>query len=176
MRVVGIVRRPLDLGVRAASGGIVMLTPAFSAKYEGRIGLYTDTVRVKTRAGVADVPRVVTAARKLWGDAPTFQVQPLGIETEGAHSAIDVLTLALWIFAGVTALAGIVAIGIVLTRDIAQRSSRSIDAPCPRRHSKPTRRSGRIASDAHRDRGRGAGRTGRDPRFAVAPGRSRAQS
>ena len=49
-------------------------------------------------------------------------VQPLGIETEGANSAIDVLTAALWIFAGVTALAGAVAIGIVLTRDIARAS------------------------------------------------------
>ena len=55
----------------------------------------------------------------MWGKQQTFQVQGLGIETEGARSAIDVLTLALWTFAGVTMLAGVVAIGIVLTRDIA---------------------------------------------------------
>ena len=33
------------------------------------------------------------------GKAQTFQVQPLGIETQGRGNAIDVLTLALWIFA-----------------------------------------------------------------------------
>jgi len=39
-------------------------------------------------------------------------------DTQGAQSAINVLTLALWVFAGVAALAGVVAIGIVLTREI----------------------------------------------------------
>jgi ABC-type lipoprotein release transport system permease subunit len=118
LRVVGIVRRPLDLGVRAAQGGIVMLTPAFTAKYAHRVGRFTDTIRVKTRAGTADVPLAVASARKLWGDAPTFGVQPLGFETEGAKSAIDVLTSAMWIFALVAALAGAVAVVIVLIRDV----------------------------------------------------------
>ena len=65
-----------------------------------------------------DLTRVIASARKLWGDAPTFGSSGLGIETEGARSAIDVLTLALWIIAGVTALAGAFAIGIVLGRDM----------------------------------------------------------
>jgi hypothetical protein len=117
--IVGIDRRPLDLGDRAASGGVVILSRAFNRVYEHRIGVYTSVLRVRTRAGAADEPGVVAAARKLWGKAPTFDVQPLAIEDEGAHDAIAVLTLALWIFAGVTVLAGAVAIGIVLTRDIA---------------------------------------------------------
>ena len=150
IRVVGIVRRPLDLGVRAVSGGIVTQTPAFAAKYGSRIGIYTDTVRVKTTAGAADVSRVVAAARKLWGKAQTFQVQPLGIETQGAENAIDVLTLALWIFAGVTALAGLVAIGIVLTRDVAratvdQSTLRSLGATRTQRLAAVGSRAGLIA-------------------------------
>ena len=40
-------------------------------------------------------------------------------EAGGAQDAIDVLTIALWILAGVVAAAGAVAIGIVLTREIA---------------------------------------------------------
>jgi ABC-type lipoprotein release transport system permease subunit len=122
LRVVGIVRRPLDLGVREESGGVALLTVGFGKQYEGRIGRFSDVLRVKTDAGTADVPRVIANARKLWGKSPTFGVQPLGIETQGANSAINVLTAALWIFAGVTALAGTVAIGIVLTRDIARSS------------------------------------------------------
>ena len=46
------------------------------------------------------------------------QVQDLAIESQGAQSAIDVLTVALWVFAGVAALAGFVAITIVLSREI----------------------------------------------------------
>ena len=117
LRVVGIVRRPLDLGVRSASGGIVLLTPAFTDKYGKTVGLYTDVLRVRARTP-ADLPRVEAAARRVFGKAYTFQEEPLGIETEGARNAIDVLTLTLWIFAGVAALAGVVAIGIVLSRDV----------------------------------------------------------
>lgn len=119
-RVVGIVRRPLDLGVRASAGGVVVLTPAFTDQYDGRIGAYTDVLRVKLKDGAAGVPRAVAAARRVFGNTLTFGAQPLGIETEGARSAIDVLTLALWIVAAVTALAGFVAIGIVLTREVSQ--------------------------------------------------------
>jgi ABC-type antimicrobial peptide transport system permease subunit len=119
LHVVGIVRRPLDLGVRAASGGVAIIPPGFNNKNAARVGIYTDILRVKTVRGAADVAQVVAAARRIWGREQTFQVQGLGIETEGARSAIDVLTLSLWIFAAVTALAGLVAISIVLTRDIA---------------------------------------------------------
>jgi hypothetical protein len=117
--VVGIVRRPLDLGVRAAAGGVIVLTPAFAPAYDERIGAWTDVLRVRTDGNPRVTGRVIAAARELWADDPTFQVQALGIETEGARNAIDVLTTALWIVAGVAALAGMVAIGIVLSRDIA---------------------------------------------------------
>ena len=36
LRIVGIVRRPLDLGDRGAVGGVLVLTPAFNQKYENR--------------------------------------------------------------------------------------------------------------------------------------------
>jgi ABC-type lipoprotein release transport system permease subunit len=117
--VVGIDRRPLDLSDRAANGGVVILTPAFNAKYENRIGIYTDSIRARTRRA-SDIPGVLARAREIFGSEQQFGVQSLGVEAEGAHDAIDVLTQALWIFAGVAALAGLVAIGIVLTRDIAQ--------------------------------------------------------
>ena len=117
-RVVGIDRRPLDLGVRATSGGIIVLTPAFAKQWDGTIGQFTDVLRVRTKAGQSEVPQVTTAARRIFGRAEVFGTQSLGIESEGARNAIEVLTLALWIIAGVTAAAGLVAIGIVVTRDV----------------------------------------------------------
>ena len=55
LRVVGIVRRPLDLGDRGASGGVLILMPAFNRAYGNRIGSWSGAVlRVRTRAGNAD--------------------------------------------------------------------------------------------------------------------------
>jgi hypothetical protein len=122
LRIVGIMRRPLDLGDRAASGGVVVLTPAFDRAYRNRIGLWDTVLRVRTRYGAADVPGVTAAARRLWGRSSFFAARDVTSESHGAGGAINVLTMALWIFAGVAALAGAVAIAIVLTREIGQVS------------------------------------------------------
>jgi ABC-type lipoprotein release transport system permease subunit len=121
-RIVGITRRPLDLANRGASGGVLIETPAFSRYYADRIGSYGSVFRVRTRHGPADVGRVVASARRVFASAPFFSVTPVAIENNGAQSAIDVLTAALWVFAGVVALAGGVAIAIVLTREISLAS------------------------------------------------------
>ena len=115
-RIVGIVRRPLDLGRKGGLGGVLVLTPAFNRKYSGRIGSFGTGILVRTRHGAADVAAVGAAARRIFGPSP--QVSSLADQNEGAQSAIDVLTAALWIFAAVAALAGVVAVGIVLSREI----------------------------------------------------------
>jgi hypothetical protein len=120
LKVVGIVRRPLDLGDRAANGGVLVLTPAFDRAYQQRIAIFADVLRVRTRNGATDLPAVTTAARRIFGQSPDFDVQSLAIETQGAGDAIHVLTLALWIFAAVAALAGAVAIAIVTTREVSR--------------------------------------------------------
>ncbi|MGZ6898624.1 MAG: FtsX-like permease family protein [Acidimicrobiia bacterium] len=117
LHVVGIVRRPLDLGDRAASGGLLVLTPAFARAYADRIGVFGDRLRVRTDRR-SDVPRVLAAAKRIFGPS-LFLAQSLAVETQGASNAIDVLAVALWIGAGVAAAASIVTIGIVLARDTA---------------------------------------------------------
>ena len=124
LRVVGIERRPLDLGARGASGGVVVTTPAFVKTYFDRIGSFGGTLlRVRTRHGAADLPRVTAAARRIFGRSPAYAVQPLGIDTEGARDAISVLAVALWTFGAVAGLAGLTAIAIVSSREVAQTSS-----------------------------------------------------
>jgi ABC-type lipoprotein release transport system permease subunit len=121
--VVGIVRRPLDLGDRAATGGVVVLSPAFAHEYDGQIGIFATVLRVRTVHGRSDIARVTATARTMFGASSSFQVTDLARENGGADGAINVVTLALWIFAGVTALAGAIAIVIMLTREIAQAST-----------------------------------------------------
>jgi ABC-type lipoprotein release transport system permease subunit len=118
-RVVAVVRRPLDLGVRGGPGGVVVPTPAFLKKYGDKIGNFSGQIlRVRTRGGAADVAAVVTSARRIFGRSAQVGFTSLAIESEGARDAIDVLTVALWVFAGVAALAGAVAIAIVTSRQI----------------------------------------------------------
>ena len=122
--VVGIVRRPLDLGSRGAAGGVVVPTPAFVRDYRDRIGTWGGSIlRVRLDDAARDLPRVVAASRRIFGVSAQ---EPLSIETEGARDAIDVLTVALWAFAGVAALAGVVTVGIVLSRSIGQTA---VDQP-----------------------------------------------
>jgi ABC-type lipoprotein release transport system permease subunit len=123
LRVVGIVRRPLDLGEQGAAGGLMVLSPAFDRKYSERIGIFGARIRILTEHGAADAPHVLGEARRILGDSG-FASQSLAIESQGARNAIGVLTLALWIAAAVAALAGALAIGIVLTREI---SSMTVD-------------------------------------------------
>ncbi len=118
LRVVGIVRRPLDLSNRAASGGFLVLSPAFGHKYADRIGRFGTYLRVRTANGAEGVPKAISAARKVFGHSLLLS-QGLTVESEGARDAIRVLTLALWIVAMVVAIGGVVAAGIVLDREIA---------------------------------------------------------
>ncbi len=119
LHVVGIIRRPFDLGRRGASGGITILTPAFYRAYVGKIGGFPVwSIRVRTRNGLPDLPQMKTDALRIFGSSPFFQVTDPATEAGGAQDALDVVTIALWILAGVAAVAGVVATGIVLTREI----------------------------------------------------------
>ncbi len=117
LRVAGTVRRTLDLGDRGASGGLLVLTPAFDRAYANRIGVFGSRIRVRTADAPGDVPAVLAAIRKTLGDS-LFSAQGLATETLGASNAIDVVASALWIAAAVAGLAGAVAITFALGREI----------------------------------------------------------
>ena len=123
LRIVGLIRRPLDLASLGSAGGVLLMTPAFDHAYHGRIANPSGyTLRVRA----ADVPRVSAAVDQIFGNDPGFQPQDLEIESAGARDAINVLTDVLLIFATVAGLAGVVAIAIVLNRELA---STQLDQP-----------------------------------------------
>jgi hypothetical protein len=118
LHVVGIVRRPLDLGERTASGGLLVISPATAKAYHGQIGVFGTRLRIRTDHGAADVPGVLAAARNILGP-DLFSAQSLTVQAQGARNAIDVLTTALWLAALMAALAGTATIAIVLARESA---------------------------------------------------------
>ena len=90
------------------------------------MGSYGTVFRIRTRHGAADIAQVAGGVQRIFPHTVFTQVSPLAVENNGAQDAIDVLTAALWIFAGVAALAGGVAIAIMLSREI---SLASVDQP-----------------------------------------------
>ena len=51
LRVVAIVRRPLDLGERGAAGGLMVLSWVFDRKYSDRVGIFGVRIRIRTEHG-----------------------------------------------------------------------------------------------------------------------------
>jgi ABC-type lipoprotein release transport system permease subunit len=119
LHVVGLVRRPLDLAGRGAAGGVLVPTPAFNERYGDKIGSFSGHVlRVRTRNGAADVPTVIERARVLFRDAENLDVQGLAIETEGTRDAIDVLRVAIALFAAIGGVAAAAFIAIICARQV----------------------------------------------------------
>ena len=55
--IVGIDRRPFDLGRRGALGGVVVLPPAFYRQYGSRVGSWGVTIRIRNATGSPTCPR-----------------------------------------------------------------------------------------------------------------------
>ena len=121
LHVVGIVRRPLDLGETGAPGGLLVLTPGFGRAYAGQIGVFGTRVRIRTENGTSDVARVTRGSRRVLGQS-LFIAQGLAPASQSARNAIDVVSRALWLAGAVIAFAGLVSIAIVLSREIATLS------------------------------------------------------
>ena len=81
LHIIGLVRRPLDLGDRAASGGVVLLTPEFDRQYRHRIGIFTTVLRIRTLPDQAVKARVTAAAAREFGASPFYQTTDLSART-----------------------------------------------------------------------------------------------
>jgi ABC-type antimicrobial peptide transport system permease subunit len=123
LRVVGITRRPFDLSHRSASGGVVLLTPAFDRKYAGRVAVFSAVLRVRTPNGGVQRDDVAKVAQERFGKDFNYSVSDAYAENRGAASAVNVVTIALWLFAAIAALAGIVAIAVIVARDVVQTTT-----------------------------------------------------
>jgi hypothetical protein len=120
--IVGITRRPLDLGDKAATGGVVVATPGFVRAHPD-VYAYVDYYAVQTENHKRDVPRLMEASKRYFPQDGYFQAVDLTNESSGAANAINVITSALWIFAAVSATAGAITLGLVLTRDVSRLRS-----------------------------------------------------
>jgi hypothetical protein len=118
--IVGIVRRPIDLGRTTAASFPIVLTPAFNRRYVTTIGSWGEGLLARTTHGATGATAVSNEAKDIFGALPGFSVSSLANQNNGAQSAVDFLAIALWICCAVAALAGVTVIAIVLGREIDQ--------------------------------------------------------
>jgi hypothetical protein len=128
LRVVGIVRYPIDLDPVVTDQdnafvqqGQLYLTPAYWRRYGPNIANYGHGLAVMLRHGQADLPRLQADLRRLYGDRA--DVIPQGLDsgetiTAGTRRAIGLESAALGAFALLAGLAGLLLVGQTLGRQI----------------------------------------------------------
>ena len=120
--VTGIVRLPGDVGSADSDGPFAVVTPAFHERYGSRIGQFGPNALLRLRDGYADVPEIAELVQELAGNNEDVAVDDTRTEVDAVKDALRVQSVALLLFAAVAALAGIVAVGQALVRELGAAS------------------------------------------------------
>jgi hypothetical protein len=128
LRVVGIVRYPMDLDPvvtdqdnALVQQGQLYLTPAYWRRYGPNIANYGSGLAIVLRHGQGDLPRLQADLRRLYGDRAGVITQGLDsgeTVTAGTRRAIGLESTALAGFALLAAVAGLLLVGQTLGRQI----------------------------------------------------------
>jgi hypothetical protein len=121
LTVTGVVRYPDGLSEDVTSfEPSVLLPQGFYQEYRDRIGSYEGSTSVRLRSGTDDFPAFAEAVRRIFPDDPELEVEPQSEATERTTDSVNVLVVALLLFAGCAGLAGLVAVGQALARHLSQ--------------------------------------------------------
>jgi hypothetical protein len=122
LRVVGVSRTPLDLSLQGAAGGVLSLPRAFVEKYGAHIANYSGphgaVLSVRLTRGSAGVGRFLAQARQILGRG-SFDVDPTALSNGGVQDSIDVIAVAVLAFGLIAGAAGVVAITLIASRQVA---------------------------------------------------------
>ena len=118
LRVVGIERTPADVGTSFEESATLVLPPGFLRVYGDRIGSFASLAfQARLAHGTADVPGFIRAVQRIYG-RDHVQVMPVTFESAAVQDQLGVLSTGLLVFAAVVAIAGTVAIGQTLARQM----------------------------------------------------------
>ncbi len=121
LKVVGVVRLPMDSVASFAATGNVFTSPAWSAEHEGQFAPYFTNAFVRLRNGEADVASLQSDVAAATGrdDVP---VKDLGSDVKRVQRSLALEQGALLMFAGALGITAIVIIGQALVRTTAAAS------------------------------------------------------
>jgi hypothetical protein len=122
LRVVGISRAPIDLGLQGSEGGVLLLSRAFVEKYGAEIGNFSGprggVLLVRLRDGEAGVDRFLGQLRHVLGGRP-FNVDPTALTIGGVQESINVLAIGVLVFGVIAGFAALIALGLIISRQVA---------------------------------------------------------
>jgi hypothetical protein len=114
--VVGIARTGNDLSQRSQDPSPSLLTPAFYRRHREQILTFETIAMVRLRAGDAAVPEFRNRVDEIVGPDAAVGMESVTAFSAPLDEAVGVLASGLWIFAAISGLAGLVALGVVLGR------------------------------------------------------------
>jgi hypothetical protein len=119
LRVVGIGRLPIDLSLQGRAGGVLILQRSFVKKYGSQIGNFSGetggVLFVRLTDGEAGVDRFLRRARRVIG-ARNYDVDPAALSIGGIQDSIDLLAIGILVFGALAGIAGLIALGLVISR------------------------------------------------------------
>ena len=118
MRIVGVERSPSDVGTSFEESAVIVLPSGFLRRYGDQIGRNAGLAfRVRLASGHTGVPAFIRAAQRIYG-REHVEVQPVSFESATVQDQLSVLSTGLLLLAAVAALAGVVAIGQAIAREM----------------------------------------------------------
>ena len=123
MRVTGVVRFPSDVGSADEDGPAALATSAFHRRHGAAIGQFGPNAMLQLRGGYDDVPAIEALVDELAAGNEDVGVEDNRTEVDSVEDAVGVQTVALLLFAAVALVAGVVALGQSVVRQLATSSA-----------------------------------------------------
>jgi hypothetical protein len=115
LKIVGVVRLPMESVVSFASDGLLLPGPGWAAAHLAETPLYFTNAVVRLRHGSADIPALQADIQRLTGRAD-IPVKDLSTDIKRVQRSLDVEHTALLMFAGAIAATALVLIGQAIAR------------------------------------------------------------
>jgi hypothetical protein len=122
LHVVGISRLPIDLGLQGSNGGVLIVQRSFVEKYGDRIGNFSGATGgvlfARLHDGARGTDRFIGQLRKVL-HGRNFDLDPAAFTIGGIQESIDLLAFGILVFGILAGVAGVVALGLIVSRQVA---------------------------------------------------------
>ncbi|HUP75791.1 MAG TPA: ABC transporter permease [Acidimicrobiales bacterium] len=117
LRIVGIVRLPMQPVTSFAAGGLLITGPGWAAAHLDETGVFFTNALVRLKNGAADVPKFKAGVSQLYGrdDLP---VKDLSVDIKRVQRSVELEQTALRLFGGAVVAAALVLVGQSLLRSV----------------------------------------------------------
>jgi hypothetical protein len=122
LHVVGISRLPIDLSLQGRAGGVLITQRSFVEKYGADIGNFSGEdgafLFVRLDDGRAGVDRFLGQLADVLGER-SYDVDPQALTVGAIQDSIDILAIGILVFGAVAGIAGLIALGLIIGRQVA---------------------------------------------------------